>query len=252
MSYGLLFDGTLCIGCQECEAGCAQTNGLPWNEEMLAEAKASDRKYTFIKTVDGDKYMRHLCMHCEDPSCASVCPVGAFTKTAAGPVIYDESKCMGCRYCMVACPFGVPKYEWGELIPGVRKCTGCYERVTQGLSTACAEACPTGATISGERDALIAEAKRRLAENPDGYYPHVFGIDEVGGTSTIFLSAVPFDRFGLKSEYPSEPLPKLTYDVLSKIPNVVTVGFVLLGGVWWITNRRDEVAKAEAKDLEIK
>lgn len=247
MGKGVLYDSTLCIGCQECEAGCAQANGLPWDESMMRETRAFDKKYTFIKTVDEDKYMRHLCMHCEDPSCASVCPVGALTKTAEGPVIYDEDKCMGCRYCMLACPFGVPKYEWTSLTPAVRKCTGCYDRVSKGLPTACSEACPTGATITGTREELLAEASRRIAENPEGYINHIFGEREVGGTSTLFISATPFEKFGLPTQYPNEALPDLTYRVLSKIPNIVVVGSALLGGIYWITSRRDEVASVEGK-----
>ena len=246
MGTGVLFDSTLCIGCQECEAGCAAETDLPWNDEMVNQAKASDLKFTYVKTVDDDKFMRHLCMHCEDPSCVSVCPVAALTKTADGPVVYDADKCMGCRNCMVACPFGVPKYEWTSLKPRIRKCTGCPERIAKGEPTACSEACPTGATITGEREAMLAEANRRIQENPDAYYPHVFGSTEVGGTTTLFLSSVPFEKFGLRASYPDEPLPMLTYRALSKIPSVVTVGFVLLGGIWWITNRRDVVAAAES------
>jgi formate dehydrogenase iron-sulfur subunit len=251
MSRGLLYDSTLCIGCLECESGCAKANGLPYDDTIAAEKRASEHKFTYLKAVtaaDGEeKYMRHLCMHCEEPSCASVCPVGALEKTSAGPVVYDEDKCMGCRYCMVACPFGVPKYQWADLTPAVRKCTGCSERVAKGQPTACSEACPTGATISGERTALIAEAEKRIRENPAGYQPHIFGIEEVGGTSTLFLSSVPFDQFGLKQNLPGEPLPMLTFKVLAKIPNIVTAGVVLLGGIWWISNRRDEVAQVERK-----
>ena len=256
MSRGLLYDSTLCIGCLECESGCAAANGLPYDETIAAEKKASEHKFTYLKSVqaaDGEeKYMRHLCMHCSDPACASVCPVTALTKSEAGPVVYDEDKCMGCRYCMVACPFGVPKYEWASLTPAVKKCTGCFDRVSKGLATACSESCPTGATISGERDALIAEAQKRIRENPDGYDPHIFGLEEVGGTSTLFLSSVPFEKFGLATNLPGDPLPMLTYRVLSKIPTVVTTGMVLLGGIYWISNRREEVARAESKREETK
>jgi formate dehydrogenase iron-sulfur subunit len=252
MSRGLLFDSTLCIGCLECESGCAAENGLPYDETIAAAKKSSEHKFTYINAVQADdgeeKYMRHLCMHCTDPACVSVCPVAALEKTEAGPVVYDADKCMGCRYCMVACPFGVPKYEWASLTPEIKKCTGCYERVREGKPTACSEACPTGATISGERTALIAEAQKRIRENPDGYYPHVFGVEEVGGTSTFFLSSVPFEEFGLKGDYPAEPLPMLTFKALSKIPSIVTTGVVLLGGIYWITNRRDDVARVERND----
>ena len=153
---------------------------------------------TVVLTRD-DKFMRRLCMNCNDPSCASVCPVGALQKTALGPVTYDASKCMGCRYCMVACPFSVPKYEWGKLVPKVQKCTMCPDRVAQGKQTACAEICPTGATKFGERDELIAEAQKRIRDNPGNYVDHIYGLEEVGGTSVLLLSAVPFETFGYRT-----------------------------------------------------
>jgi len=106
------------------------------------------------------KFMRRLCMNCAEPACASVCPVAALRKTPEGPVIYEASRCMGCRYCMVACPFSVPKYEWNQLAPRVQKCTMCASRVVAGKPTACAEICPTGATKFGDRDELIAEAQQ--------------------------------------------------------------------------------------------
>jgi len=184
-------------------------------------------------------------MHCVEPTCASVCPVGALHKTALGPVVYDAEKCMGCRYCMQACPFQVPVYEWHSRLPKVRKCDMCYDRQRAGKPTACAEACPTGATTCGERDALIAEAQRRIAEKPHDYYQRIYGLKEAGGTSVLYLSAVPFEQIGLRTRLPQEPLPALTWRVLSAVPNVVSIGSVLLGGVWWITNRRDAVAREE-------
>jgi formate dehydrogenase iron-sulfur subunit len=247
MSKAVLYDATLCIGCLECEAACAEQNQLPWDEEVMEEKRASDHKFTVVQeSADGD-YMRHLCMHCLDPACVSVCPVAALQKTAAGPVIYVESRCMGCRYCMVACPFGVPKYEWSKLLPGVRKCTMCSDRLAQGLPTACSEACPTEATITGERGELIAEAHRRLRENPDAYHGGLFGEKEVGGTSVLLLSSTSLDTFGFKLDYVNQPLPLTTYRVLSQIPDITTLGFVLLGGIWWITKRREDVALDELR-----
>ncbi len=151
MSKALLYDSTICIGCKQCEQACATQNNLAYDDAIAAEEFQSAHKLTCIQTR-GDKFMRRLCMNCQEPSCASVCPVGALKKTALGPVTYDASKCMGCRYCMVACPFSVPKYEWGKLIPKVQKCVMCPDRVAQGKQTACAEICPTGATKFGERD----------------------------------------------------------------------------------------------------
>jgi formate dehydrogenase iron-sulfur subunit len=123
----------------------------------------------------------------------------------------------------------------------------CYERQRDGKQTACAEACPAGATICGDRDALVAEARKRLAEKPDQYYQKIYGIKEVGGTSVLILSAAPFEQIGLRAGLPQEPLPETTWRVLELLPDVVSTGTVLLGGIWWITNRRGEVAKAEGK-----
>ncbi len=244
MAKAILYDSTLCVGCRACEDACAKKWGNPYNDAIAQEEQISAHKVTAIQT-HGDKYMRRLCMHCVVPTCASVCPVGALEKTALGPVVYDEHKCMGCRYCMAACPFQVPSYEWNALIPRVRKCNECHERQIKGQVTACTEACPTGATICGERDAMIAEAKKRLAEKPGDYYPAIYGVNEVGGTSVLMLAAVPFNQLGLRTDLPNEALPTLTWNVLSHLPDVVALGSVLLGGIWWITHRRDEVALAE-------
>ena len=243
MAKAILYDATLCIGCLQCEEGCAKQNNLPYDEGVAAEKKTSAHKYTYVAVKDDEKYMRRMCMHCIDPSCVSACPVGALQKTKDGPVIYEEDRCMGCRYCMVACPFGVPKYEWSKALPGIRKCILCSTRLAKGQPTACAEACPTGATLFGERAPLLAEARKRISENPGNYVPHIFGETEVGGTSVLQLSSVPFEKFGLPTKIGAEPLPHLTADVIHRIPNVATVGWAMLGGIWWITNRRNHVAE---------
>lgn len=244
MSKALLYDATLCIGCKQCEKACSEKNKLPYDDNIAAEEKQSEHKFTVVLTK-GDKFMRRLCMNCAEPACASVCPVGALHKTALGPVVYEENRCMGCRYCMVACPFGVPKYEWNKVLPRVQKCTMCSDRVSAGKQTACAEACPTGATKFGERDELIAEAQKRIHDNPANYVNHIYGLTEVGGTSVLLLSSVPFEQFGYRADLSQDPLPMLTYRVLSRIPDFVPLGGIMLGGVWWITHRREEVAAAE-------
>jgi formate dehydrogenase iron-sulfur subunit len=251
MSKALLYDATACIGCKQCEAACADKNKLRYDDAVAAETQQSDHKYTVVLTRN-EKYMRRLCMNCQDPACASVCPVGALRKTAAGPVTYEEDRCMGCRYCMIACPFGVPKYEWNKVLPKVQKCTMCPERVLNGKPTACAEACPTGATRFGERDDLIAEAQQRIRDNPGTYVNHIYGLNEVGGTSVLLLSSVPFEEFGYRSDLSKDGLPILTYRVLSRIPDFVPLGGILLGGVWWITHLREEVAAAEGKERDQK
>ena len=254
MTKAVLYDSTMCVGCRACEQACAARWNLPYNDSIAAEERLSAHKLTTIKTfpdkTNGDKYSRRLCMNCAEPTCVSVCPVGAFTKTALGPVIYDQTKCMGCRYCVQACPFGVPSYEWNNRLPRVRKCDECYDRQMAGKQTACAEICPTNATICGDRDALVAEAKKRIADKPGQYYPHIYGLTEVGGTSVLMLAAVPFNQLGFRTDLPDEGLPELTWHALSHVPDVVTIGSVLLGGVFWITHRRADVAAAEKSEKE--
>jgi len=246
-SKAILFDGTLCIGCRSCESACAEKWGLPYDEKIAGEERLSEHKLTTVVTR-GERYSRRLCMHCVEPTCASVCPVGAFRKTDLGPVIYEEWRCMGCRYCMLACPFHVPAYEWSKTLPKVRKCDMCYERQLAGKVTACTEACPTGATTSGDRVAMLAEARKRLTEKPAQYDGRIYGVGEVGGTSVFLLSAVPLTQFGYRSDLPAEALPVLTRRALAFVPDVVGVGGVLLGGIYWITHRREAVAAAEGKN----
>lgn len=253
MSKAILYDATQCVGCLECEAACAKQNGLPYDEEVAKVKKTSDTKYTYVavKTNDGEeKYMRNLCMHCVDPTCVSVCPVKALTKTAQGPVVYDASKCMGCRYCMMACPFQVPKYEWSKAIPTIKKCIMCSDRVAAGKQTACAEACPTGSTLFGDRDLLLVEARKRIDQNPLQYVNHIYGEKEAGGTGVLMLSSVRFSEFGLPANLGTESLPSITGGVLSHVPDVVTLGSAVLGGIYWITHRREIVAKSEQEDHE--
>jgi formate dehydrogenase iron-sulfur subunit len=243
----LLIDLTMCIGCNACQDACKEENHLSGGEET----RLSDTAYTALEEHDG-VYVRRMCQHCIDPTCASVCPVGAFTKTAEGPVLYDESKCIGCRYCIQACPFQVPRYEWGSNYPRVQKCRFCADRLKKGLQTACAEACPTGATKFGDRDDLIREAYDRIQAEPGKYVDRIYGLEEVGGTSVLYLSSVPFEQLGFKTTLARTPLPMLTWSALSKIPTVVSVGGVFLYGIWWITNRRAEVGRIEKEMKEQK
>jgi len=239
----LLIDITRCIGCRGCVSACKAAHGLPGKD---GDTELSATALTAMVDLGEDRHIRKLCMHCVTPTCVSVCPVGAFTKTAEGPVTYDARKCLGCRYCMLACPFDVPRYEWSSAVPAVRKCDMCVERAAHGKPPACVEVCPAEATVAGTREDLLAEAHRRIRENPDAYFPEVYGEKEVGGTSVLFLSPVSFEQLGFKTALGSGPLPDLTWNVLEKIPGVVTIGGAALFAIWWITRRREEVALATA------
>jgi formate dehydrogenase iron-sulfur subunit len=203
--------------------------------------------WTVVEKYDG-VHSRRLCMHCHEPTCVSVCPVGAMQKTEAGPVYYDSKLCIGCRYCIMACPFGVPKYQWDSALPIVGKCILCAPRVAEGKATACATVCPTGATLFGEREALVAEAKARLGAEPTRYFDQVYGQHEAGGTSVLMIAGVPLSQLGLPGNLPQESLPLLTWRVLSKLPDIVTVAAVLLFGIHWITKRRADVRAGEGGD----
>jgi formate dehydrogenase iron-sulfur subunit len=245
MSIGLLFDSTRCIGCGACSAACKEANGL----QLPLEPHTTAYTWTAVEQVDGVN-VRRLCFHCLEPTCVSVCPVAALQKQANGPVVYDAQRCIGCRYCIMACPFGVPKYQWDRLVPTVGKCTLCAGRLAAGLPPACAAVCPTGATRFGERDELVREARRRIAAHPNAYVDHVYGLTEAGGTSVLLLSAVPFEQLGMKTDLPQRPLPPLTQQILSKIPSYVAVAGVCLFGIHWITKRREEVQAHEGEPRE--
>lgn len=247
MTPAILTDLTMCIGCEACMMACKEVNGLP--DEPSDELSATT--WTIVERREGLNIRRH-CMHCLDPACVSVCPVGALQKTDVGPVIYEEQRCIGCRYCMVACPFGIPKYEWDDPTPRVQKCIMCFRRrVSRGLAPACTSACPTGATLFGDRDELIHTAERRIAEAPERYIDRVYGRGEAGGTSVLYLSSVPFEELGFRSVLQGSPYPRLTWQVLSKIPNVVATGGVLLCGIWWLTKRRATLESVEAGRMTI-
>lgn len=243
MTKAILTDLSKCIGCRACVMACKEKNGLP----MTDDVGLSWHTYTTIREKGG-LFIRRLCMHCEDPACASVCPVGALRKTEAGPVTYDEDKCIGCRYCMLACPFGIPKYEWNSMLPRVRKCDMCADRIAQGKQPACTEACPVAATIFGDRDKLIKEARGRINSNSGAYVDHIYGEFEVGGTSSIFISPASFSSLIFRGDLKGEPLPMLTWKALSKIPDIVVIGGVILGGVWWVINRRMELEKTKGEE----
>ncbi|MGC3999170.1 MAG: 4Fe-4S dicluster domain-containing protein [Anaeromyxobacter sp.] len=246
---GVLVDTTLCVGCRGCEAACAEANQLPApppdDAVMRQRRDTSEQAFTVVNRTEKaggeERFAKKQCMHCLAPACASACPVRAMDKLPSGPVVYDASKCMGCRYCMLACPFDVPKYEYASNAPRVRKCTFCAPRQAQGLPPACTEVCPSGALTFGKRGELLEVAKTRIYTNPGRYLHHVYGEEEAGGTSWLYLSDVDLGQLALRTDVPGKAFPELVSGALGAPPFVMTLWPPLLMGLYAFSKRRDEV-----------
>jgi len=237
----ILTDTTKCIGCEECVTACKKDNGLGpdrlWKWQRSVDELSASR-YTTILRRPGGRFVRQQCRHCVDPACVSACIVGALTKTPEGAVVYDKEKCIGCRYCMLACPFGIPRYNWEARFPVIQKCDLCDDLIVKGGRPACVDACPTQATIFGSRSEMLAEAARRLEREPGKYIQKIYGEHEVGGTSVLYVSDVPLDFLAWQKAPGDNPLPKLTWEVQKEVPAVAAGGFGLLGGMYWVIGRR--------------
>jgi formate dehydrogenase iron-sulfur subunit len=246
---GMLVDVTRCDGCSQCIEACVQAHSLgnaaprpQQNEDGLS----ANRWAAIVQNPDGQP-VRKFCRHCLEPACASVCPTGAMYKTEQGPVLYDSSKCMGCRYCMMACPFGIPRYEWDSPAPRVSKCNLCFQRLQEGLLPACVQSCPQEALLFGERDTLLEEAHMRLAASPGLYLPKVYGESEVGGTSILYISSSSLDFLALSAQPGEAPLPELSWNWLSKVPGLSVATGGLMTGLFWIIGRRMQAEEARAR-----
>jgi Fe-S-cluster-containing dehydrogenase component len=256
---GLLHDTTLCIGCRSCEVACQEVNDLPPLEQPIDDAtvfererRTTDAQFTVVNRyrVDGEEvYRKHQCMHCNEPSCASVCLVRALVKSPEGPVLYDPDVCVGCRYCMMTCPYYALAYEYDSPNPRVMRCTMCYPRIIDGKAPGCADACPMGAITYGKRSELLQLARTRIAKHPGRYVEHVFGEHEFGGTSWLLLAGTSVGDLGLGSleNVSHTPLPELTKSFLSIVPLVLTMWPGLLLGFYAFTKRRNEVSESEAR-----
>ena len=248
---GILVDVTRCTGCNQCVDACAEANQLGSSNDMIQHSPdgLSARRWSSIVESPDGGFVRKFCRHCLEPACVSACPVGAMYRTDQGVVMYDSQKCMGCRYCMMACPFGVPRYEWDSTAPLVQKCTLCYSRLEKGQNPACVETCPEQVMTFGERSQLLALAKQRLQKEPNRYLPKIYGEHEVGGTAILYISHVPLDFLGYHGKPIEEPLPELTMEWLSKVPSISIVVTGLMTGLFWIIGRRIE-AEAVQKARE--
>ncbi len=240
-AVGMLFDSTLCVGCKACVAKCKEVNSMPpvssgadqpWDMardlsgdtlnviKIYKDGKGSVKD----REKDGFAFEKRSCMHCVDPGCVSVCPTTSMRHDKrTGIITHHPETCIGCRNCMVACPYNVPQFEYNKVFGQIHKCQMCnqagVERIDKGQMTGCAEVCPTGATLFGTRKELLAEARRRMElkagdiyEYPRGdvakpdsshekavpeYKKHIWGETEAGGTNVLHIAAVPFDKLGM-------------------------------------------------------
>jgi Fe-S-cluster-containing dehydrogenase component len=256
-SFGVLVDTTLCVGCRSCEQACNDVNtDLPRKPlshfkdlSILDKKRRMDystytvvnRYYDIQEAEQKPVFAKFQCMHCLQPACKSACIVGAFSSESTGAVQYDSWKCIGCRYCMAACPFQVPAYEYrNAFTPKVRKCTFCQPRISAGELPACVQACPMEVMTFGPREELLREARAKLSTYPERYVQHIYGENEVGGTSWLYLASVPFEQIGLpKLGY--HPTPGYTEPIQHAIFKyfLPPLGlYSLLGGLMWFFNKR--------------
>lgn len=261
-SYGVLFDSTLCIGCRSCEEACNVVNDLPKPEKPFDDKSVFEEKrrthagaYTVVNKYEVENYpnspvfRKIQCNHCQEPACASACFVGAFKKTPEGAVVYDASLCVGCRYCLITCPFNIPAYEYDEALkPRVMKCTLCQPRIEKGLLPGCVEACPMEALTFGKRNNLITIARERIRKYPDRYIDHIYGLEEMGGTGWLYITGAPFEELDMRTDLGVTPAPELTSGALAMVPIVIGMWPILLGGIYLINRRKDQAALKEKND----
>ncbi|MBM2816279.1 MAG: hypothetical protein HW421_3041 [Ignavibacteria bacterium] len=262
----ILTDVTKCIGCSECVSACKVINHLPPDKprEWQKNDGLSARNWTSV--LNNDKFnVRKQCRHCIEPACVTACPVGALNKSGIGAVVYDSNKCLGCRYCMMACPYGIPRYDWELAVPYIRKCILCYDNLKSGKITqpACTKGCPTGATIYGERNDLLNIARLRIKQEPDKYLDLIYGEKEVGGTNVLYITSkdcsldflfyynnrIEKDVKLLGQPDFNEPYPQLSKFAMNSVP-IAFVGMgAVMTGIYWVINRRKKIEK-ENKGIE--
>lgn len=256
-ALGLLYDATVCIGCKACVAACTAANGLEpdtalsggiWQmpTDLNAQTKNIIQLY---RSADGaeSSFMKRQCMQCIDPACASGCPFGALHKGAFGIVEWEGSRCIGCRFCEISCPFDVPRFEWAKFNPRIVKCELCRHRLGDGLQPACTEVCPVSAVIFGKREDLLREAHRRIAANPGKYYQNrVYGEQDLGGTQVVYLSHVPFASIGLP-EVGTESRAHQGEKVHGVLYKGMVIPAIVYAGLAFLMRRRFSVHEEHAR-----
>ncbi len=266
MSKAILIDTTRCIGCRACQVACKSWHDLKGEKAVFSETWSNPRFLSsnqFTRVIfreatrpDGQLswyFIPRRCMHCNDPACVSACPVAALEKLPNGPVVYDDGKCIGCRYCMMACPFQIPKFQWESAVPLVRKCTFCADRQAMGLQPSCVTTCPTETLLFGERNELLKEAHRRIGAHPGRYYAQVYGEKTGGGTSKLYLTAVSLEELGLdkrgfRTDLGDVPQGIYGREWMSKVPWVALAVGGLAVGLHYLNKRRAEVETQEHKE----
>lgn len=258
-SMGVLVDLSRCVGCRSCEAACRAEQKLPEpeqpytdmtvfaTEEHGRQRRTDETRYTVINCydppgIDHPLYRKVQCNHCQEPACLSSCFVNAYTKTPEGAVIYNPDVCVGCRTCMIACPFYIPTFKYSSAIsPQIMKCVFCYDtRVKYGKPPACVEACPQEALLFGKRTELIKIGRRRIEENSGKYVDHIYGEYEAGGTSWIYLSPVPFEQAGFDMTVPHAPILDSVKNFLGIVPMVLTIWPALFAGFHLLATKKDQ------------
>lgn len=268
---GVLVDLTRCIGCRSCEAACNKEQQLPepkvpFDDQSVFEEKRrpSEAAYTVVNRYEqkgGPVYRKIQCNHCNEPACLTSCFVNAYTKTKEGAVIYNSKVCVGCRNCMIACPFNVPGYSYSSATnPVVKKCIFCYDtRLKYGKPPACVEICPQEVLTFGYRNDLIKIGHERIRETPDKYVDHIYGEKEVGGTGWLYLSSVPFDKVGFDNTLGNEPIISNVKEFLGTVPMVLAIWPALFTGFHLLSTRKkghgddhghDAHSKSEQEDAK--
>jgi Fe-S-cluster-containing dehydrogenase component len=254
---GVLVDTDVCVGCRHCEWACRVAHDLPTpdldnyaDNSVFKEYRRTDStSLTVVNEFENEKnpllpiHVKVQCMHCERPACVSACIVGALSKLEDGSVVWDDSKCIGCRYCMVACQFQIPTYDYNKSIdPHIRKCDLCYDRRKDGKLPACVDICPNEVLLFGKRTELLRIAKNRIKRKSDVYVDHIYGEQEIGGTSWMYLATKNFDKLKMPT-LGVNPAPgtseSIQHGIFAYFVPPVTL-YALLGIIMWITKRSKE------------